>query len=69
MVDQLLDQTLLRKGGVDKVSQASEEASRLKRLMGSLRYLYRNSHLAKLVFTTCTVSKQHAKYSESFCIL
>ena len=43
----LLGGSLLCKEGVDAVAQAAEEASRLKRLMGSLRYLYRNSSLHK----------------------
>lgn len=46
-LDILLDNTLLVKPGVDRVSQAAEEAQRLKRLMGSLRYLFRNSDWVK----------------------
>ena len=32
---------------MSKVLQASEEGGRIKRLMGALRYLYRNSFLAR----------------------
>ena len=42
-LDQLLDGTLLCRPGIAKLVQASEEASRAKKLMGALRYLYRNS--------------------------
>ena len=43
--DVLADGSLLKKEGVDKVSQAADEAARLKRCMGALRYLFRNSDL------------------------
>ena len=42
-LDQLLDGTLLCKPGVAKVVQASEEGGRAKKLIGALRYLFRNS--------------------------
>ena len=42
MVDELLDKTLLVRKNLHKVDQASEEAGRLKRCMGALRYLFRN---------------------------
>lgn len=42
-LDRWLDGTLLGKKDLDKVSQASQEADRVKKLMGALRYLYRNS--------------------------
>lgn len=41
--DDLLDGALLT-AGPSKVLQASEEGMRVKRLVGALRYLYRNSH-------------------------
>lgn len=46
-LDVLLDHTLLVKPGMDRVAQAAEEAQRLKRLMGALRYLFRNSDRVK----------------------
>ena len=42
-LNDMFDQKLLCKPEVDAVTQASQEASRCKRLIGSLRYLYRNS--------------------------
>lgn len=41
--DSLLEGRLLCKPGIPKVSQAGDEATRVKKLMGALRYLYRNS--------------------------
>lgn len=43
-LDGLLDGKLLARA-VDKKVQAGEEAARTKKLMSSLRYLYRNSAL------------------------
>lgn len=40
-IDDLLEGNLLKQG--PKVLQASDEAMRVKRLVGALRYLYRNS--------------------------
>ncbi|CAK8986681.1 unnamed protein product [Durusdinium trenchii] len=42
-LDSLFDQKLLCKPDVPKQTQAANEASRCKRLIGALRYLYRNS--------------------------
>ena len=42
----LLEGTLLCKKDMDKKTQASQEGDRVKRLMGALRYLYRNSFSA-----------------------
>ncbi|CAL1159180.1 unnamed protein product [Cladocopium goreaui] len=42
-LDVLIGGNLLCKPGVEKVAQAADEAKRLKRLMGALRYLWRNS--------------------------
>ena len=44
-LDVLIGGNLLCKPGVEKVAQAADEAKRLKRLMGALRYLWRNSAL------------------------
>lgn len=44
-LDKLLNGSLLAKKDIPKVTQASEEAARVKRLMGALRYLFRNSAL------------------------
>lgn len=52
-LDVLIGGGLLCKPGVDKVSQAADEAARLKRLMGALRYLFRNSDLTNLSFLAC----------------
>ena len=41
-LDKLLDKKLLVKARKSKQDQASEEAERYKKLMGALRYLYRN---------------------------
>lgn len=49
MLDKYLEGRLLVKADVGKVAQACEEGGRLKRLMGSLRYLFRNSNLAIIV--------------------
>lgn len=45
-LDKLLTSKLLVKPNVPKETQAGLEADRCKKLMGALRYLYRNSHLA-----------------------
>lgn len=42
-LDTLFDDKLLCKEGETKQEQAAQEAARCKRLMGALRYLYRNS--------------------------
>lgn len=42
-LDELLDNSLLRKPDVPRKIQAAQEGARLKKLLGSLRYLYRNS--------------------------
>lgn len=42
-LNRLLDYKLLRKPDLPVQTQAAQEASRCKRLIGSLRYLYRNS--------------------------
>ena len=47
-LDKLLQGTLLVKRDMEKTAQAGEEGSRVKRLMGSLRYLYRNSALTTI---------------------
>lgn len=44
-LDQLLDNKRLVKPHMSKVLQAGLEAERCKKLMGALRYLYRNSIL------------------------
>ena len=44
-LDRLLEKKLLVKQDEEKQVQAATEADRCKKLIGSLRYLYRNSHL------------------------
>lgn len=44
-LDRLLEKKLLVKQDEEKQAQAATEADRCKKLIGSLRYLYRNSHL------------------------
>ena len=44
-LDRLLGEKLLVKTAETKVSQAGKEADRCKKLIGALRYLYRNSSL------------------------
>lgn len=48
-LDVLLDHSLLVKKDIPREVQASEEAARVKKLMGSLRYLYRNRTLINMV--------------------
>ena len=59
-LDVLIGGNLLCKPGVDKVAQAADEAKRLKRLMGALRYLWRNSFLEgrKSIFLIFFLLKQ-----------
>ena len=47
-VDKLMNGKLLVKPDQDKTYQASVEAVRAKRLISSLRYLYRNSSLSEI---------------------
>lgn len=47
-LDKLMNGKLLAKRNEDKTYQASVEAVRVKRLVSSLRYLYRNSNLSEI---------------------
>ena len=52
-LDDMLGGSLLAKKGISKTIQASEEGGRIKKLMGALRYLYRNSPLLRGLAKTC----------------
>lgn len=52
-LDSYLEGCLLVKKDVPKIAQASEEARRVKLLMGALRYLFRNRTLARFNIMFC----------------
>ena len=66
MLDRLLGERLLVKPVESKQDQAGVEADRCKKLMGALRYLYRNSSLAPM---ECSFFGIHHKNAFSLLVI